>query len=366
MEVLALKPTIKLLQHFGLDAHFYELHVGIDNAANGHGAKAREAVEWYLDQARPRRRCRSTEAVEAHLEWLCGLRLHRNARAGSARLAATVRQRATHAARQIVELIMSKKPYGSLNHGERRLRANLINDLFEDPKAFMQALIRSNYIVPGSVANSSFFRAISFDGPMYKVFNDDEIRLWEEWVESLAEETSPPKPETDPAMLMAKCIDALRTRQIGTPGHSANQLSGPDPTHPGRTINQPVAAWSQAPTRVFMSVLSDPANGWIVKNSATDSRFITELLGTDNPMSRAFAGSGGLATGNKPWKQIAEEWIDKGCPLPPPAPHQAQAVFARSTSQVGPHIRGRLTLTSSEPEVRGHPRGRVLGMGVVH
>lgn len=53
-EVLSLVPTIKLFQHFGFDPHFYELHVGIDNAADGHGAKARQAVEWYLDEARAR------------------------------------------------------------------------------------------------------------------------------------------------------------------------------------------------------------------------------------------------------------------------------------------------------------------------
>jgi hypothetical protein len=53
-EVLALKPTIKLFRHFGLNPHFYEMHVGIDNAADGHGAKARSAVEVYLDQARAR------------------------------------------------------------------------------------------------------------------------------------------------------------------------------------------------------------------------------------------------------------------------------------------------------------------------
>ena len=50
-EVLALWPTVKLLRHFGIDSHFYELHIGIDNAANGHGAKARDAVNRFLDEA---------------------------------------------------------------------------------------------------------------------------------------------------------------------------------------------------------------------------------------------------------------------------------------------------------------------------
>jgi len=66
---------------------------------------------------------------------------------------------------KVRDIMYSKKQYGSLNHGERRLGANLINDLFEDPDAFMQALIDNNYIVPGSISASSFFRrSTSVDG----------------------------------------------------------------------------------------------------------------------------------------------------------------------------------------------------------
>ncbi|MGI8988015.1 MAG: LodA/GoxA family CTQ-dependent oxidase [Bryobacteraceae bacterium] len=365
-EVLALKPTIKLFEHFGLDRHFYELHVGIDNAAEGHGAKAREAVEWYLDQA-------LTRGGDAEVQ-----RLWKRIWNGYVAFATTgtlgqdlrdlLRNRASSPPTphdKIADLMQRKKPYGSLNHGTRQLGPNLINDLFEDPDAFMQALIDGNYIVPGSVADSSFFKAISFDGPMYKVFTDDEIRLWEEWVEWLGRKTQPPPPETDPAKLMAMCIDALRVRQTGAPGHATNQLTGPDPQQAGKTITQPVAAWFQAPTPVFMSVLSDPGNGWIVKGNSATSRFITELLGTDNPMSRAFDGSAGPAAGGKTWKQIAADWIDKGCPLPA-VPAAAHVAFARTPEHVGRGMLTRLTLTSSVPEVQAHPRHRVLGMGVVH
>jgi hypothetical protein len=114
-----------------------------------------------------------------------------------------------------------------------------------------------------------------------------------------------------------------------------------------------------------MSVLADPANGWIVKGSSVNSKFVTELLGTDNPMSRALDGSAGPSVGNKTWKQIAADWIDKGCLLPAAAP-QTHVAFARTPAHVGRSVRRRLTLTSPESEVRAHPRGRVLGMGVVH
>lgn len=367
-EVLALKPTIKLLQHFGIDFHFYELHVGIDNAANGHGAKAREAVELYLDQALARGGDAEVQRLWKRI-WNGYAAFATTGTLGQdLRDLLTQRQSAPPTPRdKIADLMMRKKQYGSLNHGERRLGPNLINDLFEDPYVFMQALIDANYIVPGSVADSSFFRAISFEGPMYKVFTDDEIRLWEEWVEWLGQKSVPTKPETDPAKLMAMCVDALRARQIGAPGHEGNQLTGPDPDHPGHTLTQSVEAWFQGPTRTFMTVLSDPANGWIVKGSSANSRFVTELLGTENPMSRAFEGSGGPATGNKTWRQVAVDWIDKGCLLPAATPPAvAHVAIAKTPAHVGRTIRRRLTLTSSVSEVRANPRGRVLGMGVVH
>ena len=345
-EVLSAKPTIRLFEHFGIDPHFYKLHVGIDNAEEGHGAKAREAIEWYLDQAMAR-------GGDAEVQ-----RLWKRIWNGYAAFATTgtlgqdlrdlLQQRASAPPTprdKIADLMARKKRYGNLNHGDRRLGMNLINDLFEDPDTFMKGLIEANYIVPGSVAASSFFKAISFDGPMYKVFTDDEIQLWVEWVEWLGQQTQPQKPETDPAKLMARCIDALRGRQGGAPGHSANQLTGPDPAHPGQTVSRSVAEWFQAPTPVFMSVLADPANGWIVKGNAAASRFVTELLIPDNPMSVAFDASGGPEVGNKTWKQIAMDWIDRGCPAPASAP---ASLAAHASS-----IAARVSAPASVPDSRG-------------
>lgn len=51
-EVLNLWPGIIRLEAWGINTHFYRMHVGIDNAAQGHGAKARQAVEMYLDRVR--------------------------------------------------------------------------------------------------------------------------------------------------------------------------------------------------------------------------------------------------------------------------------------------------------------------------
>jgi hypothetical protein len=364
-EVLALKPTITLFHNFGLDPHFYELHVGIDNAASGHGAKARQAVEWYLDEALAR-----GGDAEVQREWRriwTGYVAFANSGTLGQDFRDLLNQRHNSPetpADKVARLMELKKPYGRLNHGERRLGANQINDLFEDPPAFMQALIDNNYIVPGSPAESSFFHSISFEGPMYKVFTDDEIQIWQDWVVWLGQKEKPQPPVTDPAKLMASCVDALRERQMGTPGHSINQLKGPDPKNPGQTITQPVSEWFKAPTRAFLSVLSDPANGWIVKGDSGRSRFVTELLSSNNAMSSAFNGSA-PNSGGKTWKQIAIDWIDHGCPLPV-EPARATKPFVRSAEALGRRRLGRLTLTSPQSVVDAHPRGRVLGMGCVH
>jgi hypothetical protein len=367
-EVLALKPTIKLFQHFGIDPHFYELHVGIDNAASGHGAKARAAVVRYLDEAQQR-----GGSSEVQRQW-------RRIWEGYVAFATTgtladdlrkllkQRQVSPESPRdRVIDVITKKAPYGRLNHMNRQLSGSPINDLFEDPEAFLKALIENNYIVPGSPAQSSFFRYISFDGPMYKVFTEEEVDVWRDWVVSLAESRPPSPHPSDPARLMAKCIETLKQRQIRNPGHSSHMLTGADPNNPATTISQSVAEWFEQPPRVFMKALSDPANGWISKGDSARSRFITDLLDDPNPnlMKQAFQDTSADA-GGKTWRDVAAEWIDAGCPLPsePEQPH-ARA-FARSAAVVGRTRLGRLTLTSGESEVASHPRGRVLGMGVVH
>jgi hypothetical protein len=256
--------------------------------------------------------------------------------------------------------MVRKKPYGSLNHGDKQIGSSHINDLFEDPPAFMRALVSGGYIVPGSIEASSFFKLTSFNGPMYKVFNDDELEIWKNWVVWLGRTTPPVPLESDPAKLMAACIDLLRARQQGTPEHAQRTLTGPDPANPKQTVTQSVAKWFGAPTGIFMAALSDPTNGWIVKGEPAKSRFVTDLLGGDNMMSRAF-DSVVPNSGERTGKQIVSEWISKGCPLPPAPP--ALRSRAQQLSVARPQ---RLTLTSTVREVQAHPRRRVLGMGCVH
>jgi hypothetical protein len=101
--------------------------------------------------------------------------------------------------------------------------------------------------------------------------------------------------------------------------------------------------------RAFMQALSDESNGWITKGNADASPFITSLLAANNPMGLVFseiaANSGGLTH-----RQIAVDWVAKGCPLP---------------DLDGP-VGARRTLMSAPLPRNVFPRRRIRGQGAAH
>lgn len=358
-EVLALWPTVKLLRHFGIDPHFYELHIGIDNAANGHGAKARQAVERFLDEAR-----RRGGDVEVQSVWR---RIWRGyvafATAGTlgSDLRDLLEQRRAQPdtpADRVAAIMETKKKYGNLNHGSKKVGAQYINDMFEDPSAFQRALVDAGYIVPGHPEQSSFFRLTGFGGPMYKVFNEEELQTWTEWTVWLGREGKVQPVIKDPAELMLACIDHFRAQQKGTVDHDLVKLTGQDPGTPGQDLTQSVSTWFDEPSAVFMAVLADPRNQLIVPGNSVQSPFIFKVLGANNAMTRAFDAVA-PNSGGKTWKQIAAEWIDAGCPLSAAAQRQRKLEGTLTAAS-------RLALTSPSSALDAHPRGKVQGMGVVH
>ena len=68
---------------------------------------------------------------------------------------------------------MEKKKLGNTNY--------YINDLFDTPDVFLDLLVEERYLIPGDPDNSKLFRLMSFDGPMYKVFTNEEIKLWRDY-----------------------------------------------------------------------------------------------------------------------------------------------------------------------------------------
>jgi hypothetical protein len=342
-----LKNMVQLNEYFDLDAHFYEMHVAIDNAATGHGAMARRAVELYLEQVRTDL---GEDAMQAQWKRVWDGYV---AFATTGTLAEDMRQKRVHpptAADKVTAMITDRAARARVNHGQKRLAGQLINDRFADPVSLMAALVDGGMIVAGDPGNSPFFSLLTANGPMYRIFTDTEIETWRAWVRSLSVGQAGPAavlPVT-PAEQMVLLIDTMRRRQEGQPAHESTALTGPDPGDPAQLTSQPVAWWFRQPTEAFMQALTHEDNGWIVRGDAQRSRLVTDLLRGRNAMARALgvAAPGGDGV---TWAAIAVEWIDNGCPLP------ARASEARP-----------LTLLSPPGRVAAHPTKKIHGSGSVH
>ena len=85
-------------------------------------------------------------------------------------------RRATTIYDKITGLIARKQHYGSLNYSNRRLGVNRINDWFDDPDGFIDELAHSAYVVPGNLEASRLLNYLTtFEGPMYEVFDTDDL-----------------------------------------------------------------------------------------------------------------------------------------------------------------------------------------------
>ncbi len=346
--VLDLKPSVALLKYYDVDPHFYVLHVGIDNASDGHGHLARKAVEIYLDSARLKG---GESAVQEHWKriWDGFVAYGTTGTFGNdlaKHMTARLEQNRSRARERAIALIEHKAPFGQLNHGTKMIGTNRINDWFRDPPAFLDALVEANYVIPSDPDNSALFKLFQFDGgPMYNVFSPEEIGVWRNWVLSLvAQLQATPVP---PAQGMLQLIDHLRTRQAGAQAHQEMTLR-----IPGSDEALPVSAWFERPAEAFMTALADPDNGWIEPGNPGSSAFVTELLSDRNAMGRAFDDV--IAdTGGQTGRAIIVAWIEAGCPLP-----------ARRGDRTGrtPHL-----WLHSHARVRAaHPTGEILGMGGAH
>jgi hypothetical protein len=317
--VVSLKPTIKLLEYYGINPHFYVLHVGIDNAASGHGAKAKQAVKMYLDKIRQRG---GEEAMQLAWKRIWNGFIAFDQTGTLFQDMAAVLSSPPTSGDKVADLIARKKPFASQNHTNRKLGINYINDWFEDPPGFMQALVNGGLFVPGHPDQSEFFRRTSFNGPMYKVFTDEEMGTLRTWVSEgcLMPGKSPTPPQVPVQVLMAEAIEALRLQQVNASAHEGHLLAGNDAR--GNPVNWPVSVWFQhtgvegaAAVVAFMAALSSPDNHLITRGDPDASPFVTGLLAPSGAMGRAFnqiaARSGGLTR-----RQITINWILADCPLP--------------------------------------------------
>jgi hypothetical protein len=338
-EVVQLKQTRDSMIFTGLDPHFYIMHIGIDNAVNGHGQRAADAVRLYLQNMRE---AGGEEAVQSAWRriWNGFVAFGSIGNFGNDLLDLVAHKPSLHD--QMLAMIKRKANYGSRNHQKHMVGSTRIDEWFADPPGFLKALQDDAWITPGDWANSRMNGLMNFEtGPMYRVFTDDEIALWQAYTMSLAAPpVPPPTPAPPPALAMFALVNQLRPVQKGNAGHAINMMADLD------GVVHTMAWWFEQPTRALMEALASPVNDLVKPGDPASSRFFMELIAPTGPMGSVF-GLPAAPPNTGSCRDVVHQWITAGCPLPDAKPFT-------------------LRLNTPRAKRARHPTGRIYGMGNVH
>ncbi|WP_421736656.1 LodA/GoxA family CTQ-dependent oxidase [Caulobacter sp.] len=338
-EVVQLKQTRDSMIYTGLDPHFYIMHIGIDNAVNGHGQRAADAVRLYLQTLRLTGGETAVQRAWRRI-WNGFVAFGSIGTFGDDLL--NLINSKPDLRQQMLDMIQRKANYGSRNHQKHMVGPSRIDEWFADPPGFLQALQDHGWITPGDWQNSRMHGLMNFEtGPMYRVFTDDEIALWEAYTNGLtAPPPPPPPPPVSSARAMAAVIDQLRPIQKGKSGHVTNMMADPD------GMVHTLAWWFEQPTRALMQALASPVNDLVKPGDPASSRFLMELIAPTGPMGSVF-GMPANPPNTGSLRDVVNRWITDGCPLLDQTP---------------------FTLRLNTPRAKRdrHPTGRIYGMGNVH
>jgi hypothetical protein len=161
------------LAELGIDAHYFRLHVTIDNAASGHAQKSVQALELLLPE-------HDREAFYR--------RVVRGYRLNDLGLPTTELIESFDLRAELVSALERKRSFGQFMHSDFcKLQGRTINQWLAEPgsmPAFLDALVAQGWIKRDQdPALSRFWRLL--DGPtapMFGVFTPFELQLWHDWI----------------------------------------------------------------------------------------------------------------------------------------------------------------------------------------
>jgi hypothetical protein len=314
-EVLELVGGIKVNDYLNIDPQFLRMHVGIDNAEDGHGAQAKRAVELHLANV-------LNEGGELGMqnEWeriWRGFWAFATAEAGYMDDDDGVaRRRPINVESRLSDMIASKAEHGRVNHGDKKLAADRINDLFEYPPTMLARLRKSQWIKAGDPAGSGLLGHLTtFSGPMYKIFTSKQLTLWKEWIEWLGNEGSTEKghryfnKEDSMRSLLRHMVSAAQASH----GHARYRLPVDDGSAvPIADLFAKIADGDRADENNLMKAIV--AGHWAVPFDPDNSPIVIDMLRAARPMGAALDRRF-PDLNNQIGRRIIVDWIAAGCPI---------------------------------------------------
>lgn len=161
------------LAELGIDGHYFQLHVTIDNAASGHAQKSIQAVHQL---------CPSGDEAQFYARVRRGYRLN-NLGIDTPSLIASFDLHA-----QLIAALEQKSLFGRFMHADRcRLQKRTINQWLAEPgamPAFIDAMCEQGWIKRGEdPSQSRWWKVIEGPtAPMFGVFTAYEKQLWHDWI----------------------------------------------------------------------------------------------------------------------------------------------------------------------------------------
>ncbi|CAI3119688.1 hypothetical protein MWMV2_MWMV2_03665 [Acinetobacter oleivorans] len=96
---------------------------------------------------------------------------------------------------EMLLLIRKKAKYAESYHSKVLVNGNLLNELLaKDAELVLHHLAKSVFVRPGDPDNSRLCnKSLDFGGPMFRIFNEQEVKVIRRWVASLSDETEQKK-----------------------------------------------------------------------------------------------------------------------------------------------------------------------------
>jgi hypothetical protein len=313
-----LAPTVRMLAGRRIDPHFYRLHVAIDNIASGHGALAKRAVKLFLDDAADKGGDAAVQSLwsriwNGYVTWATtgtfGSDLGRHLELFDGKVPS---QRKAYAKQRMVDLIARKAPAARKSHGRARLGDRTLNELFATPEVLMDALLDDpqGLMDTENPRDSRFLRElITFTGPMYKVFTEEDVEIILDWLDSLKDDA--PGPPSPPAELpVAEQMKGVLVKYADRGRHEPKHAQFSFPLVDGTL--KPVGEWFDGPPEEMMAAMA--RSRFFLPGAVDRSSFFTDVVGPQGFMAGVLVPAD---------EEVIRRWVAAGCPVSAPGPELA-------------------------------------------